>query len=505
MEFADFGDLLKLIRPNNPLGERDARILLRQLCKGLHYLKRQRIIHNDLKLRNIFLRTDPRGDRIGLENRDLPDTDHSLPLGDSRSRLAVLSGDFGIASTTDESGFDRIASESSARAAYCEEMHDLGMMMSSLLGLESGIGGWSKISREAKHLHDWLSAEKYQEQPTIEEVLNHPWMNGFDLLLGNVDIDANIRTSFVKAGEMAAALKCLWDQFDVCTEVGGEMGEGEDMDGGMVEGRREILLFVEDYVRLFAPMSALKNLQMVEWHFAGHSGSMVALHITATVKNVEHIVQALHEALAYFDGHKYSLIPETYYTHQQNLRPRRPLRLFQNDASRPALPHRSQRVKIDLMEGRGIKNVKSGGVVIELYFDAKDTKVSSVANDTSNPQWGETFTFQTGGKHMLYIKALDKNIVGKDTLGEGIIDVSSVFYGGPIDEWVKLMADDDAFVDGDNGHYKDNNDDQDGDEDEHEGGDDEGEGDDQKEEFDIAEAESAVDARVKETRSLVSR
>ncbi|KAJ3041684.1 hypothetical protein HK097_002200 [Rhizophlyctis rosea] len=101
------------------------------------------------------------------------------------------------------------------------------------------------------------------------------------------------------------------------------------------------------------------------------------------------------------------------------------------------------RIEVRLVEGRGLKDQDKVGTndsYVELYFDEDYKQASSVVSNTNDPQWGETFTFQTGGKHKLYIKALDKDVGDKDKIGEATLDVSPALSGTPIDEWVKLKG-----------------------------------------------------------------
>uniref|UniRef100_A0A914XP03 Protein kinase domain-containing protein n=1 Tax=Plectus sambesii TaxID=2011161 RepID=A0A914XP03_9BILA len=62
-EYAEHGDLLRLIKRRRRLPETDARPLFRQLIEALEYLRRQEIAHRDVKCENVFL---DRNDNVKL-------------------------------------------------------------------------------------------------------------------------------------------------------------------------------------------------------------------------------------------------------------------------------------------------------------------------------------------------------------------------------------------------------------------------------------------------------
>lgn len=57
---ASGGDLMSFIRRYHPLAEFDARIILRQVVRGLSYLHSKGIVHRDLKPENILLAYSPK-------------------------------------------------------------------------------------------------------------------------------------------------------------------------------------------------------------------------------------------------------------------------------------------------------------------------------------------------------------------------------------------------------------------------------------------------------------
>ena len=55
MELCAGGDLLNYVRKRKKLDEISAKVIFRQIIKGLGYIHRKRILHRDIKLDNILL------------------------------------------------------------------------------------------------------------------------------------------------------------------------------------------------------------------------------------------------------------------------------------------------------------------------------------------------------------------------------------------------------------------------------------------------------------------
>jgi len=64
LEFCDGGDLSKYIKAHGHLSEGRSKVFLRHLLNGLIELKKRGILHRDLKLANLLLKTDPDGNEI---------------------------------------------------------------------------------------------------------------------------------------------------------------------------------------------------------------------------------------------------------------------------------------------------------------------------------------------------------------------------------------------------------------------------------------------------------
>lgn len=74
----------------------------------------------------------------------------------------------------------------------------------------------------------------------------------------------------------------------------------------------------------------------------------------------------------------------------------------------------------------------------ELWLDDDYKQRSSEVSNSNNPVWNETFTFniaEGSSAHKLYLKVLDKDVVGSDKIGEAKIDFADVYQGNVFDDW----------------------------------------------------------------------
>ncbi|KAJ3266010.1 Synaptotagmin-7, partial [Borealophlyctis nickersoniae] len=96
------------------------------------------------------------------------------------------------------------------------------------------------------------------------------------------------------------------------------------------------------------------------------------------------------------------------------------------------------RLEVTIVEARNLKDhdtVGEGDPYIELWIDEDYKQKTSTQKNNNNPVYNETFTFNlTSGKHVLHLKAIDKDVADKDKIGEGKLDFGAVVNGGtPID------------------------------------------------------------------------
>ncbi|CAO3607089.1 unnamed protein product [Mucor hiemalis] len=103
-------------------------------------------------------------------------------------------------------------------------------------------------------------------------------------------------------------------------------------------------------------------------------------------------------------------------------------------------------LSVTVVEARNLHKEDLGGhndPYVELWLDEDYKQRSGVQKDTENPVFNETFTFnieEGSSKHKLEFKVNDKDVAGKDKIGDGKLDVSEAFQGQVIDTWAKLPA-----------------------------------------------------------------
>ncbi|KAI8075881.1 C2 domain-containing protein [Gilbertella persicaria] len=101
---------------------------------------------------------------------------------------------------------------------------------------------------------------------------------------------------------------------------------------------------------------------------------------------------------------------------------------------------------VTIIEARNLKKEDLGGhndSYVELWLDEDYKQRSETVQNTENPVWNQTFTFnieEGSSKHKLYIKVLDKDLVDADKIGSTHLDVAPAFKGEVLDTWVKLPA-----------------------------------------------------------------
>ncbi|ORY91182.1 C2 domain-containing protein [Syncephalastrum racemosum] len=103
-------------------------------------------------------------------------------------------------------------------------------------------------------------------------------------------------------------------------------------------------------------------------------------------------------------------------------------------------------LSVTIFEAKDLKNQDFMGKndpYIELWLNDDYKQRTSEVSNSNNPVWNETFTFNIGegtSAHKLYLKVLDKDVVGSDKIGEAKIDFADVYQGSVFDDWVKLPA-----------------------------------------------------------------
>ena len=182
LEYAEKGDLSRFIKVR-PLKEIHAKLFFKKILKAVQCLHEKKVYHRDLKTGNIL-----------LDNKFNP-----------------LICDFGFSTTTKSNLNDKLGTYYYAAPEIYKNLYDgervdifaLGVILFNLVTGKYGFGiamkeadnfykliavkfyklFWKKnsinigeVSEEFKHLYVRMIAYKFNERPTIEEVLNDDWM-----------------------------------------------------------------------------------------------------------------------------------------------------------------------------------------------------------------------------------------------------------------------------------------------------------------------------------------
>mmetsp|Transcript_1985 Transcript_1985/g.2500 ORF Transcript_1985/g.2500 Transcript_1985/m.2500 type:complete len:118 (+) Transcript_1985:207-560(+) len=92
IEFYNGGDLRRLLKlKGGKLTEKLARVVSKQLAKGLNYLNRQEIVHRDLKIDNVYVNfPDFKGPGLASDN-------YISKFNPDKDRIEIVIGDLGFA------------------------------------------------------------------------------------------------------------------------------------------------------------------------------------------------------------------------------------------------------------------------------------------------------------------------------------------------------------------------------------------------------------------------
>ncbi|CAF1043274.1 unnamed protein product [Didymodactylos carnosus] len=96
-------------------------------------------------------------------------------------------------------------------------------------------------------------------------------------------------------------------------------------------------------------------------------------------------------------------------------------------------------LEVTIMEGRRLKDhdiVGQNDPYIELYLDKKYKQRTTTKNNTNDPTWNEKFVFNIHkGDDTIHFDVYDKDLVGKDSIGNGKVKLKHVFETGRYDDW----------------------------------------------------------------------
>ena len=92
-----------------------------------------------------------------------------------------------------------------------------------------------------------------------------------------------------------------------------------------------------------------------------------------------------------------------------------------------------------LKMGVGFSSFDCAWLWSELWLDDDYKQRSSEVSNSNNPVWNETFTFnitEGSSDKKLYLKVLDKDLVGSDKIGDAKVDLKDIVFGGSeFNEW----------------------------------------------------------------------
>ncbi len=101
-------------------------------------------------------------------------------------------------------------------------------------------------------------------------------------------------------------------------------------------------------------------------------------------------------------------------------------------------------LEIIIAEGRNLKDrafIGQNDAYVELYLEKKYRQRTTIQKNSNNPVWNERFTFNIHKGHdTIHFHVFDDDLIGRDSVGTGKVNLKKVFDDGQFDEWVKLPA-----------------------------------------------------------------
>ncbi|RUS14952.1 C2 domain-containing protein [Endogone sp. FLAS-F59071] len=102
-------------------------------------------------------------------------------------------------------------------------------------------------------------------------------------------------------------------------------------------------------------------------------------------------------------------------------------------------------IEVTIIEARNLKDAdwfSKNDPWCELTVDGVYKQKTKYINNTSLPDWNETFTFPIlAGQNKLYITLYDKDWLTSDKLGQVTLDLFPVFQQNRLHEWIPLDKD----------------------------------------------------------------
>ncbi|GAB9468504.1 Camk/cdpk protein kinase [Globisporangium polare] len=183
LEYCAGGDLYEFISQNGGLDEAQAKLLFRKLAEAIAYVHEHGIVHLDIKPENLYFKASP----LQVETIKLGDFGSAQLVEELTSKSAMSctigyaapevleGGDVSFAADVFSAGavlYTVLCGYSPFTAASDEEM-----LEKTLLGeIAFDDLEWWRVSSNAKDLVRRMLAPNANERPSMEEVLEHPWL-----------------------------------------------------------------------------------------------------------------------------------------------------------------------------------------------------------------------------------------------------------------------------------------------------------------------------------------
>jgi Ca2+-dependent lipid-binding protein len=101
-------------------------------------------------------------------------------------------------------------------------------------------------------------------------------------------------------------------------------------------------------------------------------------------------------------------------------------------------------LEVIITEGRNLKDrnfIGQNDAYVEIYLEKKYKQRTRIIKNSNNPEWNERFTFNIHkGNDTIHFHVYDDDLIGRDSVGSGKVNLKQVFDDGTFDEWVNLPA-----------------------------------------------------------------